>query len=129
MSYKKYTITLTKMIHESDVDFEEKRIIDLIQPESLSIKVSTNNKLVETLDTFINDYAEGWVKSGDEWTKTKGNVIFNIYRSITLDKFSWKVKINNANIDYTILNRGYADTINEAMKLCNETYVNRSRHF
>jgi hypothetical protein len=128
MSLKKYKITINKFIHDNELEFEEKRIIDIMNPDSYSIKEDISYFTPTTLDTFISDYMEGWNKSSNNyWFKKKGNVNFDVYEND--EKWYWKVKLNNAGIDYTTIERGITDSLNSAIKLCNDAYVNRVKTF
>jgi light-regulated signal transduction histidine kinase (bacteriophytochrome) len=123
MSLKKYKITLTKFIDDSDLEFEEKKILDIIKPDSFSIKKEDYN-IVETLDTFLSQYTQGWIKlSNNHWTKKKEkNIEFDIY--LNNEKWNWKVKHNNIGIDSTIIERGIADSYESAIKLCDNAIIN-----
>ncbi len=122
MSLKKYKITLTKFIDDGDLEFEERKILDIINPDSFSIKKEDYN-IVETLDNFLSQYAEGWRKLSDNhWTKKKGNIEFDIY--LNNQKWSWKVKHNNIGIDSNIIERGIADSYESAVKFCDNAIIN-----
>lgn len=122
MPLKKYKITLTKFIDDADLEFEERKIFDIINPDSFSIKKEDYN-IVETLDSFLSQYAEGWTKLSDRhWTKKKGNIEFDIY--LNDQKWNWKVKINNAGIDFTTIERGTAESYEFAVKSCDSAIAN-----
>lgn len=124
MSLKKYSITITKFIDSKDLEFEEKKIIDILKPDSYSIK--EEKQFFQTLDSFLYDHTQEWSKISEVyWSKRKGNFHFDIYQ---LDQsWSWKVKINNAGIDYTIIERGVSHSLIDAMKRCNDVYINQAK--
>jgi hypothetical protein len=126
MSLKKYNITITKFIDSNDLEFEEKKIIDILKPDSYSIK--EEKEFLYTLDNFLHDHTQEWSKlSENYWSKKKGNFHFDIYQ--INESWSWKVKINNAGIDYTVIERGVSDSLIDAMKKCNNAYINQAKRF
>jgi len=74
-----------------------------------------------------NDF-ENWSNFRDHWSKAKGNVHFDVYKNN--DMWVWKLRLNNANIDYTLIDKGIAKTLNEAIKLCDNAFIiHHAKHF
>lgn len=70
---------------------------------------------------------ENWMNFRDHWSKIKGNVHFDVYQND--NNWVWKLRLNNAGIDYTLIDKGIAQTLNEAINLCDNAFINHVKHF
>jgi hypothetical protein len=75
--------------------------------------------------TKKNDCAN-WLNFHNHWSKINGNIHFDVYQNN--DSWIWKLRLNNAGIDYTLIERGVAKTLNEAIQLCDNAFINL-KHF